>query len=129
MKLLINDGSGTKPVAGMSFAQNKQAAAVMDCIGRLIPQEGIDYDVEIIFKSEYDPQIAINLVAHTDKGEWWKEYVSKMINKYPPQVKNPDPAIQEEEEGESNDSDSSHANEPEDAHYTQESQVKENSNA
>ena len=82
-----------KPVSNMSFPQTKQAAAIMDCIGRLIPQEGVDYDVEIIFKGSYNPSVSMNIVALTDKGEFWKKYVMAMINKYPPTVENPDQAF------------------------------------
>ena len=90
------DGKGRKHVSNMSFPQTKQAAAIMDCIGRLIPQEGIDYDVEIIFKGSYNPSVSMNIVALTDKGEFWKKYVMGMISKYPPMVDNPDQSLPEE---------------------------------
>lgn len=82
MKLLI----GQQPLKSMSFVQSKQAAAIMDGIARLIPQEGVDYDVCISFKGANDPSVSMNIVAYTDKGEWWKRYVGQMINKYPPVV-------------------------------------------
>lgn len=90
------DGKGRKSVSNMSFPQTKQCAAIMDCIGRLIPQEGVDYDVEVIFKGSYNPSVSMNIVALTDKGEFWKEYVMKMIKKYPPTVENPDQAFPDE---------------------------------
>lgn len=93
MRLLVDDGSGRKPLEGMSYAQARQAAAIVDCIGRLIPQEGVDYDAKIIFKGEYDANVSLEIEPHTDKGEWWREYVMKMIKKYPPTVKNPEPSI------------------------------------
>ena len=104
------DGKGRKPVAKMSFPQTKQAAAIMDCIGRLIPQEGVDYDVEVIFKGAYNPQVSMNIVALTDKGEWWKKYVMEMIRKYPPTVENPEQSLpaelaEKEEPGEEEDQD------------------------
>lgn len=92
------DGKGIKPVSNMSFPQTKQAAAIMDCIGRLIPQEGVDYDVEVIFKGSYNPSVSMNIVALTDKGEFWKKYVMEMIRKYPPMVENPDQALPEEQQ-------------------------------
>lgn len=46
MKLLIDEGNGRRPVAQMTYPQTRQAAAIMDAIGRLIPQEGVDYDIE-----------------------------------------------------------------------------------
>ena len=94
MRLLINDGSGAQEIEELSFQQGKQASAIMDSIGRMIPQEGVDYDVEIIFKSKYDPSVSMNIVSHTDKGEWWKRYVMEMIRKYPPTVENPPQAIE-----------------------------------
>jgi len=93
MHIFVDDGNGRHSVTQMSFPQTKQAAAVMDCFGRLIPQEGVDYDVEITFKGSYNPSVSMNVVAHTDKGEWWKRYVMEMIKKYPPQVSNPEPSI------------------------------------
>ena len=92
------DGKGRKAVSNMSFPQTKQAAAIMDCIGRLIPQEGVDYDVEVIFKGSYNPQVSMNIVALTDKGEFWKKYVMSMISKYPPMVENPEQSLPEEQQ-------------------------------
>lgn len=97
MHVYVNDGSGNKPVPKMSYAQVKQAAAIMDCIGRMIPQEGVDYDIEIIFKGAYDPSVSMNIVPHTDKGEWWRKYVMEMIKVYPPSINNPEMAIPEGE--------------------------------
>lgn len=94
MKLFVTEGVTRKEITELSFPQSKQAAAIMDCIGRLIPQEGIDYDVEVIFKGQYDPSVSMNVVPHTDKGEWWKRYVMEMIRKYPPTVENPPQAIE-----------------------------------
>ena len=93
MRMLVDDGRGRSPLQKMSFPQTKQAAAIMDCIGRRIPQEGVDYDVEIIFNGPNDPNVSMNIAAHTDKGEWWRQYVMKMIKKYPPTVENPEPSI------------------------------------
>jgi len=78
MHIFVNDAQGRRPVTQMSFPQTKQAAAIVDCIGRLIPQEGVDYDVEITFKGNYDPSVSMNIVPHTDKGEWWRKYVSEI---------------------------------------------------
>ena len=69
----------------------------MDCIGRMIPQEGADYDVEVTFKGAYNPSVSMSVVPHTNKGEWWRRYVSEMIKKYPPQVENPEMSIPEEQ--------------------------------
>ena len=98
MKILEDANGKRRQVAQMSFAQTKQAAAIMDCIGRLIPQEGVDYDVEVIFKGSYNPQVSMNIVALTDKGEWWKKYVMEMIRKYPPTVENPEQSLPEEQQ-------------------------------
>jgi len=77
---------GQTKVEHLSFVQSKQASAIMDAIARLIPQEGVDYDVNIVFKGMSDPAVSMNIVPHTDKGEWWKQYVAQMIRKYPPVV-------------------------------------------
>lgn len=103
MKMLIEDGGSRTPISNLSFPQMKQSAAIMDCLGRLIPQEGVDYDIEIVFKGKYSPNVSINIVPMTDKGEWWKGYVSRMISRYPPTVENPEPSIPiETEEKEEN---------------------------
>lgn len=93
MRLFVDDGGGKSPLEKMSFPQAKQAAAIMDCIGRLIPQEGVDYDVDIIFKGAYNQNVSMSIAARTDKGEWWRQYVLKMIGKYPPTVNNPEPSL------------------------------------
>ena len=97
MRIFVQEGGVKRPVTQMTLPQGKQAAAIMDCFGRLIPQEGIDYDVEITFKGAYSPSVSMGIVSHTDKGEWWKKYVLEMIKKYPPMVQNPEPSIQEEQ--------------------------------
>ena len=78
--MLVDKNDGTRvQLSNMSFQQTRQAAAIMDCIGRMIPQEGVDYDVEIIYKDgEYNPSLSMNIVAHTDKGEWWKRYIAEI---------------------------------------------------
>lgn len=96
MHVFVDDGNGRKSVSSMSFAQTKQAIAIMDGIGRLIPQEGVDYDVEVIFKGAYSPQVSMNIVPLTDKGIWWKKYVMEMISKYPPTVDNPEQSLPED---------------------------------
>ena len=98
MKILEDANGRRRQVSQMSFAQTKQAAAIMDCIGRLIPQEGVDYDVEVIFNGSYNPQVSMNIVALTDKGEFWKKYVMAMISKYPPMVENPEQSLPEEQQ-------------------------------
>lgn len=108
---LITDDGERVSLPQMSWAQTKQAAAIMDCFGRLIPQEGVDYDVEISFKGENSPDVSMNVTAHTDKGEWWKKYLSEFIKKYPPTVENPEEAIEEPKE-EKNEEKSEEKNEP-----------------
>lgn len=98
MHFFIDDGSGRAPLSELSYPQTKQAAAIMDCLGRLIPQEGVDYDANIIFKSKYNENVSLNIEPHTDKGEWWKRFVMEMIKKYPPTVEDPEPPIPMEPE-------------------------------
>ena len=98
MKALIKDGGSYSEIRSMSFQQNKQAIAIADCIGRLIPQEGVDYEVEVIFSGRNNPSVSMNIVPLTDKGEWWKKYVISMIGKYPPTIENPPQSIVEDVE-------------------------------
>ena len=70
MRIFVQEGGVKRPVTQMTLPQGKQAAAIMDCFGRLIPQEGIDYDVEITFKGAYSPSVSMGIVSHTDKGEF-----------------------------------------------------------
>lgn len=109
MRMFLSDGGIVTPVSKMTIPQAKQAAAIMDCFGRLIPQEGVDYDVEITFKGSYSPSVSMGVVAHTDKGEWWKKYVMEMIKKYPPTVQNPEPSIPEDHESSSEGQEVPHA--------------------
>lgn len=95
MHVFIEDENGRRQVHQMSFVQLKQSAAVMDCFGRMIPQEGVDYDVEVVFKGVDNPSVSMYMIPHTDKGEWWKRYAEVMIKKYPPTVENPEEAIDE----------------------------------
>lgn len=90
----VADGRSEPTELGrLSFGQVQQTAALADCLGRLIPQEGVDYDVHIILKEPTEDEkaqhktptrVSMQIVALTEKGEWWKRYVGKMIRKYPP---------------------------------------------
>lgn len=124
---LLKDG-GIIPVENLSYVQTRQAAAFVDCLGRLIPQEGVDYEVDLTFRGDAVEKVSYEIKPMTDKGAWWKNYVEKLIHKYPPKIENPEPSIIEDNE-QSNVNGAFDSNEPEEAHYTQESQVKENSNA
>ena len=95
MRVSIDDGNGRRPLLNMTTPQIRQAVAIMDCIGRLIPQEGVDYDVDIVFKGANDPSVSMRVLALTDKGVWWRKYVMEMIKEYPPVVGDPPQAIQE----------------------------------
>ena len=96
MRVFILDGTGKTAITQMSIPQSKQSIAIADCIGRLIPQEGVDYDIEVTFKGRNDPSVSMGIIPHTDKGEWWRKYVLEMINKYPPTVHNPEQSIPED---------------------------------
>ena len=95
MHTYIREGLERKEIKSLSWAQNKQACAIMDCFGRMIPQEGVDYDVEVVFKGVDNPSVSMYVIPHTDKGEWWKRYAEVMVKKYPPTVENPEEAIDE----------------------------------
>lgn len=97
MHFFIDDGSGKKPLASsLTFPQTKQAAAIMDTIARLIPHEGVDYDVEITFKGDYNVSVSMSIIPLTEKGEWWRKYAMEMIKKHPPTIENPEMAIPED---------------------------------
>jgi hypothetical protein len=66
----------------------------------MIPQEGVDYDIEITFKGMSNPDVSISIAPHTDKGRWWRDYVLDMIKKYPPTVDNPEEAIKDRKDAE-----------------------------
>lgn len=98
MRVFSTDKEGTRRELGnLSFMRTKQAISVMDAIGRLIPQEGIDYSVEITFDDTNPSAVSLLIKAHTDKGELWKSYVEKMIGKYPPTINPPGEAIPDEQ--------------------------------
>ena len=83
--ILAKDGEKT-PLTSLSFQQSRQAAALVDAIARLIPQEGVDYNIAVTFKGDYVPTVSLDISSLTDKGEFWREYVLKMLKKYPPTV-------------------------------------------
>lgn len=95
MRLSVYENGAKRPVNTLSLPQSKQAAAITDCIARMIPQEGVDYELEVIFQGRYDQNVSISIVPHTDKGEWWMRYASEMLKKYPPKVSNPEQAVQD----------------------------------
>ena len=96
MVLKIEDGEKVLPVEHMTTAMTLQSIAVADCLGRMIPQEGVDYDMELIFSKAHESSVRMNIIPHTDKGEWWRRYVLEMIKKYPPEVTTPPSALREE---------------------------------
>ena len=79
MKLFIQEGEAARPLEHMNGAQTRQAGVVMDRIAGLIPHEGVDYDVEITFSSSDKASVGVRIVAHTKKGEFWRDYVAHMM--------------------------------------------------
>lgn len=73
-----------------------KSVAVRDCVGRLIPKEGVDYDIEVMFNGDNDKSVSMGIVALTDKGMLWRDYAMPMLSKNPPTIENPPEAIQEE---------------------------------
>lgn len=68
-------------VNDLSSLQLRQATVVADTVARLIPHEGVDYEVDI---PGSDTSFGIRPV--TDKGEAWSEYVLSMMRSYPPRL-------------------------------------------
>lgn len=104
MKVFSKNKDGARyEVSNLSFMRTKQTISVMDAIGRLIPQEGVDYGVEITFDDTNPSAVSLGIRAYTDKGELWKSYVEKMISKYPPTSTPPGEAIPDEQSEEEKD--------------------------
>lgn len=90
----VNGGTLESTEMGkLSVSQLHQTAAIADCIGRLIPQEGVDYDIHIILREptaeekqqhKTPTKVSMQIIPLTDKGTWWKQYVGQMMRKYPP---------------------------------------------
>lgn len=98
MKVFSKNKDGARyEISDLSFMRTKQVISVMDAIGRLIPQEGVDYSVEITFDDTNPSAVSLLIKAHTDKGELWKSYVEEMIGKYPPTINPPGEAIPDEQ--------------------------------
>lgn len=94
MKLYSVDRSGKRyEMENPSYGRTRQAMAVMDAIGRLIPQEGVDYSVSITFNDAKVDDISIEIDPHTDKGEEWRDYLKVFLKKYPPTIENPPPGL------------------------------------
>lgn len=68
-------------VNDLSSLQLRQAAVVADTVARLIPHEGVDYEVDI---PGSDAPFGIR--PFTDKGEAWGEYVLSMTRSDPPRL-------------------------------------------
>jgi hypothetical protein len=98
MRVFSKNKDGARyEVSNLSFMRTKQAISVMDAIGRLIPQEGVDYGVEITFDDTNPSAVSLGIKAYTDKGELWKDYVEKMIGKYPPTITPPGEALPDDQ--------------------------------
>jgi hypothetical protein len=94
MKLFSVGADGKRnEIAQPSYMRIRQAVSVMDAIGRLIPQEGVDYSVSITFNERNASSIQIGIEPHTDKGEAWRDYLDVYLRKYPPTIENPPPGL------------------------------------
>ena len=76
MKFFMMDGEGRKEIMvdQLSPLNLRQASVVADAVARLIPHEGVDYDVSISADGR------LRMFAHTDKGEAWREYVGMELS-------------------------------------------------
>lgn len=68
-------------VNDLSSLQLRQATVVADTVARLIPHEGVDYEVDIP-----GSDVPFGIRPVTDKGEAWGEYVSTMMRSDPPRL-------------------------------------------
>lgn len=53
-------------------------------IGRQIPNDGVDYDVVIVFHKDNPKSVSFRIEPRNERGEFWRDYVAEMIRKYPP---------------------------------------------
>jgi len=80
----LERASGKKiPVGKLSFKQQQRVVILADALARLIPQEGVDYDVDVILDGD-SRRVSMEIIPLTDKGALWRDYVKKMIRVYPP---------------------------------------------
>lgn len=82
MKLFIEKAGGEKArLPNMNGTQTRQAASVMEQFAGYIPIEGKDYDIEITFSETNSSRVGIKIVAYTERGEFWRDYVATMMKK------------------------------------------------
>lgn len=98
MHFFIKDEMGVRPVEKLSAGMTRQAVAIADCDGRMIPQEGIDYVVDIKFTGDSPASASVDITPLTDKGELWKAYVMKCIHDDPSIVEAPEVSLSDTKE-------------------------------
>lgn len=81
MRTFISRGGSKQELPEMNAVQTRQAIEIMDRIASFIPHEGVDYEAEIMFSEENRDSVQLNITAHTEKGAFWRDYVSRMIKK------------------------------------------------
>ena len=81
MRFFLKDGDSDKEllVTELSNSQLWQASAISDGIARMIPHEGIDYDIKV-------QGAFFEIIPITDKGTSWRDYVNRMLDVNPPEV-------------------------------------------
>ena len=97
MRFLMKDENGVHPTEAYSMSMNRQAIAIADCDGRLIPQEGVDYDIKIAFAKDNPGDVSIDIIPLTDKGEFWRDYAMKTLRADPSLVNPPKLSLSDSE--------------------------------
>ena len=87
MKFMMMEGEGAREVSvdELSGVNIRQAAAIADAIGRLIPHEGVDYCIDI-------SRGELSLMPENEKGVEWCRFLRDSMSRNPPYVSTGDAA-------------------------------------
>lgn len=82
MKMFLRDGESTREisVSDLSVMNVRQAAAIVDAVARLIPHEGVDYEVK-------EDGADFSFRWMTDKGEAWCRFIRDYERSHPTNIK------------------------------------------
>lgn len=82
MKMFLRDGESSHEisVSDLSVMNIRQAAAITDAVARLIPHEGVDYEIK-------GDGVNFSFNGITDKGELWCRFIHGYAKKHPINIK------------------------------------------